>query len=155
MPEFPPAEVITLGGNVDRITVTVRAVADDLNPDEVSRALGAAPTFAARKGAKRSSAGREFSQPTGVWYFEPGDKPKEWRLGEAIDALLERLPTDLTIWDGLAAKCRLELLCGLHLACWNRGIVLDPTLLRRLADRHLKLGLDIYCYESDEDEQPG
>ena len=150
MPELPPGEYVTVGGDADRVTVSVRAVGDDLDPDEVTRALGAVPSFAARRGDRRGSPGREVIQRTGVWSAQFGGAPREWTLGEAIDALLERLPSDLAVWDALAAKYRLDVFCGVHLEGWNRGIALGPMLLRRLADRHLELSLDIYYVESDE-----
>lgn len=150
MPEFPPGEYATVAGDVDRITVSVRAGGDDLDPEAVTRALGVAPTFAARKGERRRSGGGEVVQRTGVWYVAFGGAPQEWTLGEAIDALLDRLPDDLAVWDALAARYRLDLFCGLHLEDWNRGITLGPALLRRLADRHLEISFDIYYVGSDE-----
>lgn len=149
-PELPPEDYLTVGGDVDRITVSVRASGDALDPDAVTRALGVAPTFAARKGERRRSGDREIVQGTGVWYIEFAGAPAEWTLDEAIAALLDRLPADLAVWDALAARHQLDVFCGLHMSAWNRGVALPPALLRRLADRHLELDFDIYCSGPDE-----
>ncbi len=150
MAELPPGDYVSVGGDVDRITLSVRVAGDQLDPDEVTRALGAAPTFAARKGERRPSGGREVIQRTGVWFVEFQGAPVEWTLDEAIAALLDRLPADMAVWDELAAKYELDLFCGLHLGAWNRGFALPPGLLHRLAERHLELDVDIYCVGSDE-----
>jgi hypothetical protein len=115
----------------------------------VTRALGVAPTFAARKGDQRTVAGHEVTQRTGVWVLEFGGAPEEWSLDDAIDRLLMLLPGDLRVWERLAAAHRLDVFCALHLKCRNRGVTLSPELLRCLADRHLELGLDIYYVGPD------
>lgn len=150
MVDLPPGNDIIVGGDVDRVTVSVRVSGDALDPDEVTRALGVRPTFAASKGDRRTSGSREVTQRTGVWCVEFGGAPEEWTLDDAIRQLLVRLPSAPTVWDELAAKYKLDVFCGLHLARWNRGFMLPPDVLRQLAERHLHLDVDIYCVESDE-----
>jgi len=111
---------------VDRITVSVRVAGDQLDPDVVSRALGTAPTFAARKGERRPSGGRDVFQRTGVWFVEFQGAPEEWTLDEAIAALLDRLPADIAVWDEVAAQYGLDVFCGLYLRSWSRGFALPP-----------------------------
>ncbi len=142
MEEWLPDELIRAGGDVDLIRVSIRVGGDDLDPDEVTRALGVAPDFAARKGERRQSGGSVVTQPTGVWSV--GISGREWTLEDAIAALLDRLSADLAVWDALAGRYRMDAFCGLRVATWNRGAVLSSELLRRLADRHLDLSLDIY-----------
>jgi len=151
MAELPPDESIveTAGGEVDRVRVCLRASSDQLDPEAISLALGVSPTFAARKGDRRSTRGGESVQCTGVWYVDFAGAPEEWTLGEAIAALLDRLPSDQQVWKVLAEHHDLEVYCGLHLSEWNRGAELAPSVLRRLADQHLTLSLDIY-FEGDD-----
>ena len=150
MTELPPGDYVSVGGDVDRITVSVRVTGDQLDPDVITRALRTTPTFAARKGDRRPSGGREVVQPTGVWFVEFGGAPQEWTLSEAIGALLDRLPAEIEIWDDLATNHELDVFCGLQMTAWNRGFALPPTLLGRLADRHLELDVDLYCLGSGE-----
>lgn len=151
MVEFPPDEfiAITAGGEVDRVHVCLRASSDELDPEALSLALGVQPTFAARKGNRRSTRGGESVQRTGIWYFQFPGVAEEWTLDEAIAALLDRLPSEQTVWDALAKQHRLDVYCGLHLDEWNRGAELSPELLRRLANQHLTLSLDIYFEGAD------
>ena len=152
MPELPPGEYVTVGGDVDRITVSVRVGGEDLDPDEVTRAFGVQPTFAAGKGERRQSGGREVVQRTGVWYVSFEGTPEEWTLADAVRELLALLPQDLAVWERLAARYSLDVFCGLHMRRWNRGFALEPPLLRQLADRHLELDVDIY-YVGPGDEE--
>jgi hypothetical protein len=139
------------GGDVDRITVSIRISGADLDPDEVTRQFGVAPSFAARPGDRWSAGGRQFTQRTGVWSVQFEGATGEWTLDGAIGELLDRLSADLAVWKRLAAKNRLELFCGLHLASWNGGLRIKPEVLRRLADRYLELDLGIYSIESGDD----
>lgn len=144
-----PGDDVKIGGDVDRIVVSVRVTSDHLDPQEVTRALGVAPTFASRKGELSKIAGRDVLQGTGTWFFEFAGAPEEWTLDDAIETLLRRLPADLTVWEQLSAKYRLDVFCGVYLTGVNRGMTLSQTLLRQLADRHLELDLDIYCVDPD------
>jgi hypothetical protein len=139
------------GDDVDRITVSIRISGADLDPHEVTRQFGVAPSFAARPGDRWSAGGREFTQRTGVWSVQFEGATGEWTLDGAIDELLGRLPADLAVWKRLSATHRLELFCGLHLASWNGGLRIKPEVLRRMADRYLELDLGIYSIESGED----
>ena len=43
-------EGFVVGGEVDRIEVSLRVAGDALDPQRITRMLGVSPTFAARKG---------------------------------------------------------------------------------------------------------
>ena len=150
MKDLPPGEYVVVGGDIDRVTVSLRVVGDDVDPHQVSEMLGVQPTFAARKGDRRLEAGREIIQRTGVWGFGFGGAPEEWTLADAISALIDRLPADLSVWGRLASSHRLDVFCGLQIGAWNQGFGLPPELLLRLAERRLELSVDVYCVPSDE-----
>jgi len=143
--ELPPGEYIVVGGDIDRVSASVRAGGDELDPDEITRAFGVQPSFAARKGDVRLSGGREVRQRTGIWLLNFGGAPEEWTLSDAISELLDRLPADLSVWTHLGLKYQLDVFCGLHISAWNRGFEIVPSVLRRLAERSLSLSVDIYC----------
>lgn len=146
MAEFPPEGFVTVGGEVGEISLTLSIGGDHLDPDEVTRILGITPSFAARKGDQRAAGGGVVTQRTGIWLLRLTEAPSpEWTLADAIETLLSRLPSDLEVWKGLAARFEVSLSCGLFLDGWNQGLVLPTSLLRQIADRHLDLDLDIYC----------
>ena len=146
MPDRPSHPHFTVGGDLDELRLSVRITGDLLDPDGVTRTLGVEPTFAARKGEVREASGAQVIQRTGVWYVDLAES-SEWVLDDAITTLLERLPSDPSVWRDLAATHSIDLLCGAFLLGWNRSFVLSPETLTALADRHMALSVDIYCEE--------
>jgi len=145
-----PEDSWIVGGSIDRVSVSLRISAPDLDPDIVTRRLGVQPTFAARRGDERPSKGGTIAQPVGIWIVGLANSP-EWELADAISAVLDRVPSDLGLWKELASFASIDMFCGLHLDDWNRGLDLPAELLARLGERHIALGLDIYCDESDDE----
>jgi hypothetical protein len=139
-----------VGGDIDKVSVSVVASGDELDPTMLTRLFGLEPTFAARKGDIRPSRSgtKTVVQRTGVWYVDVADS-REWLLEDAIEALLAKFPSDLTVWARAAESCELALFCALHIEDWNRGCELSPAALRQIAERGLSLDLDIYYSGED------
>jgi hypothetical protein len=145
-----PDDTWIVGGDVDRVSLTLRITAPDLDPDAITRRLGVPPSFAARRGDERRSKGGNIKQPVGIWSVGLPNS-QEWVLADAIGALLDRLPADVAIWKEIGSSARIDVFCGLHLDDWNRGLELPPDLLARLGERRITLGFDIYCGGSDDE----
>lgn len=140
-----PEEGFALGGPVGRVSVTLRVMGDEVDPDEITRLLGVTPKLAERKGELVRRGERTITRRTGHWSCSLGDGPSpEWELDDAIAALLGRMSADLEVWTYLGRRHRMDLFCGLFMGTVNQGAVLRPETLRLLADRGLTLGLDIY-----------
>lgn len=125
----------------------LRLMGDDLDPDDLTRRLGAEPTGSARKGGLVSRPnGTVVVAPRGWWYFKveyrsPGD------LDGQIAEILERLTDDLSIWQDLSGRFRAEIFCGLFLHETNEGLALAPATMLALGMRGLQLEMDIYYRE--------
>ena len=136
------AELISFGGPVDGVTVCLRFFGDELDPDEVSRALGCQPTRAIRKG--ESAPGRYHRvATTGSWLLEgaPADPPD---VEEMIRGLLAAVSSDQWVWTDLTRRFSADIFCGLFLKRENRGFELSAALSAELAARNLVVGFDIY-----------
>src|SRR5690349_1522253 len=110
-------------GPISETHVAVRFYGDDLDPNELSKLLGAQPDYAAHKGEiiRSEKSGRERTSRTGAWTFrverrEPGD------LDGQIRELFSALTSDLNTWRALAAKYAPDLLVGLFMKEPNEGI---------------------------------
>jgi len=134
------------GGSVDEVRATIRLCGDDLDPAVVTNLLGVDPTFAARKGDVRPSGSSAVIQRTGVWCLS-SKVARDTELEEIIASLLARLPDAGSTWDQLVHVAQIEVYCALFLEGPNRGVSLSSQLLRKLSDRHLELGIDIYAYK--------
>lgn len=132
--------------------VAVRFFGDDLDPNEVTRLLGALPQSAARKGdvTRSKISGREYTARTGKWIFgvarrEPGD------LNGQIQELLGALTSSLEPWRELANEYNPDLFVGLFMRETNECIELSLDCLAMLAARGITLSLDVYgpCKDPD------
>jgi hypothetical protein len=138
------------GGEVDEYHICLRFFGDDLDPEVVSSMLGAQPTSACRKDDIFRGKVSERVERTGRWLLNMPEKPGE-SFEPQIEDLLGRLTQDLAVWRELTEKYKADIFCGVWLRNWNRGMGLSPTLMHRLAERGLELGLDIYA-DSDRDD---
>jgi hypothetical protein len=133
-----------VGGEIDRVEVSLRIAGDALDPQRITRMLGVTPTFAARKGDVITHGESTVTQQIGIWTYKlPASS--EWELGDAIQTLLERLPADPALWETLAGEFKTDVFCGLFLSAANRGTELRVETMALLAERRLTLGLDIYA----------
>lgn len=140
-----PNDHVVLGGAISRLSVTLRVAGDQLDPAEITRLLAVSPKYAATKGVQRQQGSQTLTQRISIWTYEVSADPStEWELDEAIETLLLRLPADLTIWHDLRRRFELDVFCGLFLGSDNQGADLRPSTLLLLAERGLKLSLDIY-----------
>jgi hypothetical protein len=142
-PAAEPFVLFTAGGEVDSCSVCLRFFGDDLDPNELTHVLGTEPTQSCRKGDVTRRRDSDRIEPSGKWLVQI-DHDEEGTLAEKIDRLLNRMTSDLSVWHGLVRRFRADLYCGLHLACWNRGVSLPPRTLQKVAERRLELGLDVY-----------
>ncbi|MDP9836827.1 hypothetical protein J2T09_001572 [Neorhizobium huautlense] len=128
----------------------LRFFGDDLDPDQISKALGAAPTSAYRKGdVTLSEAGNKAVAETGTWQLE-ADEEFSGELAEQIASLFAALTNDLTVWKDLSARFEGDVFAGFFMVEANEGFSLDPTLLGAIAARGLVLEFDLFSAEDDD-----
>ncbi len=135
MPTEPSGDVVSVGGEIDRVKVSLRFGGDDLDPDDVSTLLGCQPTTSYRKGDSLPSQRSDRIAHTGLWLLKGAES--EGDLETQVSRLLDRIPAELTAWEALA-RFDGNIFCGLFLNDWNRGFSLSPELMQRLAERSLK-----------------
>lgn len=144
--------MLRVGGAIQDSTVSLRLIGDDLDPEEVTRLLGCAPTRAWRKGDVREYSRGQVAQRTGVWYLA-SDTDRSVPPEEQVRALVAQVPADPAVWEALARRFHIDVFCGIHLDEWNRGCGFGPDLLRRLGE--MKAALDLDIYGPDETIPPG
>ena len=137
-------------GPVSTTKASLRIFGDDLDPEEITRTLGKAPTRTQRKGGPVGNRkDTKNIAHTGGWWLQildrtPGD------LDGQVRELLDGLTQDLEVWADIHARCsKLDLFCGLFMGEDNQGETLSPETLQALGARNIKLELDIYGPEQD------
>jgi len=148
---FPEGEQVLLrvGGPIDSCSATLRLFGDDLDPDAVTAMLGAVPTTACRKGDITRRKVTTRVEQRGKWLLSI-DHRTGTTLDAVINELLDRVTGDLGVWVELAKRFQIDLFCGLNMESWNRGLSFSPQTMKRVAERGLELGLDIYYMEDEE-----
>ena len=123
---------------------SLRILGDDLDPEEITAALGKQPDKAARLGdTLRTPLGGERISQTGVWSVSveqriPGD------LDAQIAKLLEGTTENIGVWRNITSRFKSDIFCGLFLDECNEGLSISPTTMKALGERGILLDLDIY-----------
>jgi Domain of unknown function (DUF4279) len=135
------------GGEVDECSVSLRFFGDDLDPDVMTTIMGVCPTISYRKGDIFRGKTYDKIQKTGSWRYRT-QRVGDISLEEQMNNLFNLLPADLEVWRELK-KFDPDLFCGLWIKEWNRSLNLSSEILIRIAERGLRIGLDIY-FDGDE-----
>lgn len=135
---------IHFGGPVDSVCVSLRAFGESLDPDEVTKLLKCCPTSVRYRGQVIPGDRLQRIAKEGSWLLE-GPPPSDTELDKQVDELLDQVTDDLSVWKYLTDRFYVDVFCGLFLDCFNRGVILSPELIQRLAERRLKINLDIYA----------
>jgi hypothetical protein len=134
---------IAVGGPVDASRVCLGIYGDALEPEELTRKLGLAPTHAHRIGDPIDSARVANAYKTGAWILDLGDVDAQ-DPEDAILHLLQWLPTDGAIWQGLTSGLDVKIGLSLILREWNRGFSLSANTLERLASLRVRLDVELW-----------
>jgi hypothetical protein len=148
-PNSPEGVTWIAGGEVDEYHISLGFSGDDLDPDDISSRLGGIPTLKCAKGDVTLTNGVSRVERTGRWLVSVPPLPGE-SLEPQLERLLAGLAQDISIWQAIAERYKVRFVVSAWIRSWNRGFEVSPALLRKLADRGLSLGIDIYVdYEKD------
>ena len=131
-------------GTPDSTVASIGFYGDDLDPSEISRALGCEPTVGVAKGGTwTTEKGVEKFARTGSWRLVAERCPAADHDAQ-IGILLSKMNDDLEAWQTLAGRFRGRVFCGVFLASGNDGLTLRPETQLMIGQRGLMLDLDIY-----------
>ena len=124
--------------------VALRIIGDKLDPDEITKLLGAPPTIAEKKGDKITGKTPGYRiAGSGMWRLSTRDRTPE-NIDGQIEEILGQLTPDLAVLRNIAKRFRTELFCGLFMDEGNEGLIISPKSLADLGARGIELQLDIY-----------
>ena len=132
------------GGPIDAICVTLALYGEDLDPDEITKALAVQPAASYRKGDPRRGAGQPPHRGGG-WFLEAvGDAPET--PDTLTRSLLQQLPPSTSeIWTQFARQYDLRIHYALYLYSFHREFSLSPELTWHLAAMRARTVFDIYA----------
>ncbi|MCB9134366.1 MAG: DUF4279 domain-containing protein [Anaerolineales bacterium] len=130
--------------DITRSTVSIRFRGYDLDPLNLSTLLGCSPSSAAKRSEELINSNGDIRVvKKGFWHLSYGDSDAI-EIEEKIHLLLGKLTDDLNVWQMITQSVKADLFFELFLDGWNEGFELSPATLKKLSDRNLKIGFDIY-----------
>jgi len=128
-----------------RSAAALRIGGDTLVPEEISKHLGAAPTYCRVKGETwhDENTEREYVARTGQWQLDAADRQPEDVDGQVAE-ILSKLTDDLEIWRYLARNFEIDLFCGWFKEGSDEGLSISPKTMAALAERGIELDICIY-----------
>jgi hypothetical protein len=130
-------------GNIHRTKVSLRIFGDDLIPETISGLLQCKATEAVKKNDLTGYSQKRDTARTGSWHFNI-DENDPSTLEQKIEKLLIQMTENPAIWKRLTTDFKVDIFCGLFLEEFNEGFNLSPEVLKKLSDRNLEIGFDIY-----------
>ncbi len=145
-----PEVLMEVGGPVDETCVTLAVYGDALDPEEVSRRLGSAPTWAFRKGETRRQNGREGRPMKHRARFLTVEGVAPVGVDELTTQLLGRFSKDEQFWKELCRDYVVQIRVGIFTGGWNRGFDVRPETTKLVALTGATWGFDLY-FDGEED----
>ena len=144
--------MIRVGGPVSRTVASLRIVGDEVDPDEISALLNCEPTKSHRKGDTKvgTSTGKKYIKGFGLWSLAASETAQQ-DLDKKIVDLLDQVTGDIQVWRTITSRFSADVFCGLFMDRSNEGLGISPSTIERLGARGIKLSLDIYGPEFNED----
>jgi hypothetical protein len=140
---------------IRKSNVALRIIGDDLIPNEITALLGTSPTRAIVKGETGKhiigpKAGDVRVATSGMWTLDASDRQPE-NMNSQIQEIFSRMTDDLSVWQSITRRFRVDLFCALWLTGCDNGMTLSSQSLVALGKRGIELGLCIY---GDAEEEP-
>ncbi|MBJ7470178.1 MAG: DUF4279 domain-containing protein [Solirubrobacteraceae bacterium] len=133
-------------GNCLMAHATFRVVGEDLDPDEVSAALGLTPSHSLRRDQFVPTATEVRRQETGVWLLKSEGKVESTSLERHLMFLLDQVEPGAAALDELRRTQTLttDFFCFWMSATGHGGPIFSAPLMQRVAAVGAELGIDFY-----------
>ncbi len=109
--------------------ITLNIYGTELDIDEINQWLNCEP-----------------SDTLGSWNLE-SELPKGAAIEAKIVAILDKTNPDPEVWARLNQKYKVRLVLGIFLYSSGECFAISPEMVKRLADRGLKLDFDLYTMQ--------
>ena len=130
---------------LNNTVVSIRFSGKDLDPKKLGEMLGFTRSDTTPSTLKSLKSGIV------VWSIQ-FETNETLSLEKKIEALLEKFTSEIPVWLCATKNVKADIFCGLFLDEWNQGFNLTPSLLKKLSDRNLEIGFDIYSPTDSWDE---
>ncbi|GAB4013493.1 DUF4279 domain-containing protein [Nocardioides ultimimeridianus] len=134
-----------------RAVASLRITSVDLVPSTISALLGCEPTTSFAKGETLVSRFATRTATFGMWRLQAREtEPAD--LDAQVAEILDRLTPDASVWAELGSAHDVDLFCGWFMDRTNEGVSISPDTMLMLGRRGIRLDIDLYGGDSDEEE---
>jgi len=134
---------------IDELSATLGVYGEELEPEEIARILGVAPSRTVRRG-DRDRRGR--ASPHGAYLLTRTAESPE-RVIQVVDELLDLLPDSEEVWAALKSCYTLQLRLGASTYRVYAGFGLSPAQIGRLARMQVEVEISIYVMRPEDDDE--
>ena len=111
----PNTEGLQVHRGHDEFCASLRIFGEELDPDEVSRLLGCAPTESTRRGDVVQRRTRSIMASQGFWRLSTENSAEN--IETQLLTLFARLTDDFSVWQSLTTRFDADLFCGTASRC--------------------------------------
>ncbi|MGE4564777.1 MAG: DUF4279 domain-containing protein [Victivallaceae bacterium] len=127
----------------ESVYVILKLISDELDPQEITKRIGFAPTKAGVKGS--CIPGRKMPIKEGLWSYQYILTEYPWNIGQAIEELLPRLESKPELLDYCRAEdIYVEFSIVMYLNNRTPIFTLTPDLMARLCRINAVIDVDMY-----------
>jgi hypothetical protein len=135
---------------------SLRIFGDSLDPKEISRLLGCAPTASYLKGDMNAwkdnkNITHKRTRKTGMWLLEATDQ-EPGNLDAQVAEIFGKLNSDLGIWASLTNDYKVDFFCGFSMKQTDEGMEISAKTLQILGERNIPVGICLYSSAVVENE---
>ncbi|MEZ5276002.1 MAG: DUF4279 domain-containing protein [Opitutaceae bacterium] len=126
-------------------TATLRLSGDQLDPEEISRAISAKPSRSHRMGETlRLASGKERRAKSGAWILFADDFDRHHEIGDSVASILDKIkyPKSLAEISGVETG---YIALALRINEQAEAGILPPEIVSRIAQLGLGLSFEVYA----------
>jgi hypothetical protein len=145
-PKDIPPGTVQISGPADWFTLSLSVSGQELDPDDISKLLGVAPSRIVRIG-ERIYPSNPRSRISDVGILELSLDPSatdDSDVVKAAERLISQAAATPSAWLALPAGCTVYLDAGIHMTAMSGGFWMSPTLMKLLGERNIEARFDIY-----------
>lgn len=127
------------------VSIALRIMGDNLDPDEVTKCLGREADKRQFKGQVMgiSNDGSQNVSQCGCWTINMMDLDLEEGLEEALLEMMENLSDDSSVWSGLTEEASIDLFVDIYMGGCNDCFSLSPKTMRKMGERGIRVMVDV------------
>jgi len=148
-PQDAPENTVWYGGEMDWFSISLRIFSDNLEPNQITKLLRYNPTKELKKNDPINNKSKRISEKN-VWELTLKANDSSKNINSEILNILNNINKNKRSWKIINNHSRVDLFIGMVMKSKNKGIEIDPILMRLLGKLNITIGFDVYYEEENQ-----